>query len=81
MKVSKRYYLVKFREQSKLNQTQIAEKLHINRPYYVSIETNRCMPSFEIWLAIQKLLKIDDADMWKVITRVRSEDAIYGKKN
>lgn len=81
MEITKRYYLVKFRQDAKLTQIEAAQKLKLTRSYYVSIETAQCMPSFEVWLKIQKLLKIDDNDMWKVITRTKKEVINYGAKN
>lgn len=77
----RRYYLVKFRQASGLSQKETAKLLSLDRSYYVSIETARRQTTIEVWLSIQKLFKIDDADMWKVITRVRSEDCLNGKKN
>lgn len=77
----RRYYLVKFRKASGLSQIETAKLLSLDRSYYVSIETARRQTTIEVWLSIQKLFKIDDADMWKVITKVRSEDSLNGKKN
>lgn len=77
----RRYYLVKFRQASGLSQRETAKLLSLDRSYYVSIETARRQTTIEVWLSIQKLFKIDDADMWKVITKVRSEDCLNGKKN
>lgn len=78
--MKKRVYLVRFRQEAKLSQTEAAKKLGINRPYYVIIETAKAMPTVELWLKIQKLLSIHDSDMWKVITCIKEEDSIYGSK-
>ena len=64
--------LRKFRQEANLTQTEISKLLNINRTYYVIIETARAMPTIELWLKIQKVLKIDDGDMWKVINNVRN---------
>ena len=70
--MKERYYLRKFRQEAKLTQGEIAKLLNINRTYYVIIETARAMPTVDLWLKIQKVLKIDNADMWKVITQTRN---------
>ena len=72
--MKERYYLRRARQEAKLTQGEISKLLNINRTYYVIIETANAMPTVELWLKIQKVLKIDDRDMWKVITKVKNRE-------
>ena len=50
------------RENKKLTQCMVAERLGVSQQYISKIETGRCMPSFKIAVSISKLLgcTIDD---------------------
>lgn len=67
-----RVYLLKARKNAKLSQKDAADKLGIDRSYYVNIENNRRDGTIDLWKKVQKLFNFHDDDMWKVINRTKS---------
>lgn len=55
--------LKKFREQSGLTQTQVADASGVNSNYYARIERGEENPSYEKLQAIMKVLKIKSLDL------------------
>lgn len=72
MKKTVKYYLRKFRLKANLSKADMAKELKVNRSFYILLETNRRQGTIVVWKKIQKVLKIDDADMWKVMTVTRT---------
>ena len=52
-----------------LTQTAAAEKLGISVAQYGKIEKGDAVGSVNIWLRIQKLFNLSDAEVWQMISR------------
>lgn len=50
-----------------MTQKDIAEKLQISIPAYSLIESGKRKGSLEFWENVQKVLNIDNNEMWEVI--------------
>lgn len=76
MKKKVKYYLRKFRLEAKMSKAELAKELKIDRSFYILLETNRRQGTIDIWKRIQKVLKIHDADMWKVMTVTKTIEEV-----
>ena len=76
MKKTVKYYLRKFRLEAKMSKAELAKELKIDRSFYILLETNRRQGTIDVWKKIQKVLKIHDADMWKVMTVTKTIEEV-----
>lgn len=62
------------RIENRMTQKEVAERLGISIPAYSFLESGKRKGRLELWIQIQNLFHISDAEMWQIVKHNGEED-------